>query len=226
RPQVNGGGSVTYEVHGAIWEKYRALGEERSFLGYPRTNETDAVQTDVVRGRYNAFQGGSIYWHPNYGAHEVHGAIRDKWLSLGGVNNVGFPLTDELPAPRGGRYNDFEGRPNPIYWHPNYGAHWISDPVVEKWTTMGGINSQMGYPTGDLYATLSYWRQDFEGGYIVFGDNPNDFFHTTSYCHTSGPGCDRVISGGGGQSQETVTIALVRQPIFQGSIPYVSTFPT
>src|SRR5262245_37360905 len=47
-----------YEVHGLIREKWAALGGEGSLLGYPTTDETP---TPDGIGRYNHFQGGSIY---------------------------------------------------------------------------------------------------------------------------------------------------------------------
>ncbi|HYO53347.1 MAG TPA: hypothetical protein VEU50_11245, partial [Archangium sp.] len=34
-------------------------------------------------GRYNRFERGSIYWHPNTHAHEVHGLIHAKWAQKG-----------------------------------------------------------------------------------------------------------------------------------------------
>lgn len=91
-----------FEVHGAIREKYLALGAEASILGYPSTDESSTP--DGV-GRYNHFQGGSIYWTPGTGAHEVHGLIRDRWASLGWERNsqLGYPITDEfIPDPRVG----------------------------------------------------------------------------------------------------------------------------
>ena len=91
-----------YEVHGAIRDKYLALGAEASILGYPRTDESGTP--DGV-GRYNHFQGGSIYWTPGTSAHEVHGLIRDLWSSLGWETNpqLGYPISDELiPDPRVG----------------------------------------------------------------------------------------------------------------------------
>jgi uncharacterized protein with LGFP repeats len=41
----------------------------------------------------------------------VIGAIRDKWLALGGPSSfLGQPLTDELGTPDGvGRFNHFQG---------------------------------------------------------------------------------------------------------------------
>ncbi|MBV8037114.1 hypothetical protein [Roseateles sp.] len=91
-----------FELHGAIREKYLALGAEASILGYPRTDETG---TPDGRGRFNHFQGGSIYWTAETGAHEVHGLIRDRWSALGGARNpqLGYPIGDELiPDPRVG----------------------------------------------------------------------------------------------------------------------------
>lgn len=85
----------TFEVHGAIRDKYIELGFERSFLGYPVTDETSCP--DGV-GRFNHFQAGSIYWTPSTGAHEVHGLIRDFWAAHGWERNpaLGYPISDEL----------------------------------------------------------------------------------------------------------------------------------
>lgn len=91
-----------FEVHGAIREKYLALGAEASVLGYPRTDESG---TPDGHGRFNHFQGGSIYWTAGTGAHEVHGLIRDRWSALGWERNpqLGYPISDELiPDPRVG----------------------------------------------------------------------------------------------------------------------------
>jgi hypothetical protein len=107
------------EVHGAIRGKWASLGWERSFLGYPLTDET---KTPDGIGRYNHFQGGSIYWHPSTGAYEVHGAIRGKWASLGWERSfLGYPTSDERVTEDGtGRYSEFQK--GSIYWSPATGA--------------------------------------------------------------------------------------------------------
>ena len=51
-----------HEAHGAIRGLWSSMGWERSFLGYPATDES--TTPDGV-GRYNHFQGGSIYWTPS-----------------------------------------------------------------------------------------------------------------------------------------------------------------
>ncbi|HEY7131410.1 MAG TPA: hypothetical protein VH440_04110, partial [Candidatus Limnocylindrales bacterium] len=86
--------NATHEVHGAIRDRYDALGDEGSILGYPTTDETGT--SDGV-GRFNHFEAGSIYWTPATGAHEVHGLIRDLWAGGGWERGpLGYPLTDEL----------------------------------------------------------------------------------------------------------------------------------
>ena len=107
-----------HEVHGSIRDKWSLMGWERSFLGYPLTDETGTP--DGV-GRYNHFQGGSIYWTAAIGAHEVHGAIRDKWASMGWERGfLGYPTSDEMDAPGGGRISQFQQ--GTIHWTSAGGA--------------------------------------------------------------------------------------------------------
>lgn len=105
-------------VHGAILAEYNALGAEGGFLGYPVTDERP---TPDGAGRYNHFTNGSIYWSYGSGAHEVHGAIRDKWASLGWEQGwLGFPVEGERPFTEGGRISRFQN--GAIYWWPDIGA--------------------------------------------------------------------------------------------------------
>ena len=86
---------TTHEVHGAILEKYLALGADSSFCGYPTTDESG---TPDGIGRFNHFQAGSIYWTAATGAHEVHGLLREYWSAHGWERNpaLGYPTSDEL----------------------------------------------------------------------------------------------------------------------------------
>ncbi|MEO8846423.1 MAG: hypothetical protein ABI591_18930 [Kofleriaceae bacterium] len=94
-----------YEVHGAIRDTWRDAGWEAGALGYPISNET-ATRDGV--GRFSVFEHGSIYWTPQLGAHEVHGAIRDKWRDLGWeTGSLGYPISDEYVV-SDGRRSDFE----------------------------------------------------------------------------------------------------------------------
>ncbi len=94
------------EVRGAIRDRWGRLGWENGPLGYPLTDEQP---TPTRPGRYTHFQGGSIYWSAQTGAHAVRGPIRDRWAALGWENGpLGFPVTGEYDVP-GGRASDFQG---------------------------------------------------------------------------------------------------------------------
>lgn len=135
-----------HEVHGLIRSRWQSLGWERSFLGYPLTDETACP--DGI-GRFNHFQGGSIYWSPSSGAWEVHGAIRSKYSSLGWERSfLKYPLTNESTCPDGiGKYNHFQG--GSIYWSPSTGAHEVHGLIRSHWASLGWEKSFLGYPTSD-----------------------------------------------------------------------------
>lgn len=156
---------VPYIVYGAIRAKWDSLGAETGFLGNPQTDE---LSTACGGGRFNHFDGGSIYWTPATGAHAVHGAIRSKWASLGWeCSFLGFPLTDESTTPDGiGRYNHFQG--GSIYWTPATGAHEVHGAIRNKWASLGWERSALGYPTSDELALGSGRISYFQHGYIYW----------------------------------------------------------
>jgi LGFP repeat len=135
-----------HEVHGAISTRYRALGGPGGFLRFPLTDER--TPPDGV-GRYSQFQGGSVYWSPSTGAHEVYGAIRTKWQQLGSETSaLGYPITGERPTPDGvGRYNHFQR--GSIYWTPSTGAHEVRGAIWSKWRSLGWETGFLGYPLTD-----------------------------------------------------------------------------
>jgi hypothetical protein len=136
--------SDAHEVHGDIRAKWASLGWEWG-LGYPLTDETTTPNSS---GRYNHFQGGSIYWSPETGAHEAHGLIREKWASLDWEQGfLGYPITDETTTPDGsGRYNHFQG--GSIYWTPDTRAHEVHGAIRDRWAGLGW-ETGFGYPTSD-----------------------------------------------------------------------------
>lgn len=172
-----------WSVKGAIRDHYNSLGGPGGFLGYPTTDETT---TPDGAGRYNHFQNhGSIYWTPNMGAWSIHGAIRDKWASMGWEAGVmGYPTTDETGTPDGvGRFNHFTGTgASSIYWTPNTGAHAVIGAIHAEWAATGWELGPMGYPitdetvTPDGYGRYNhfshggsiYWTPS-TGAHVVYG---------------------------------------------------------
>ena len=139
-----------HEVHGAILAHWAALGYERSIEGYPTTDETG---TPDGIGRYNHFQDGSIYWTPQTGPWEVHGAIQGHWAALRWeASVVGYPVTDELGTPDGiGRYNHFQY--GSIYWTPQTGAWEVHGAIQGHWAALRWEAGALGYPVTDETGT-------------------------------------------------------------------------
>ncbi|CAB0518743.1 hypothetical protein FRC0126_01667 [Corynebacterium diphtheriae] len=65
--------------------------------------------TPEKTGRYNHFQGGSIYWSSASGTHIISGPIREFWGSLGWErSSLKFPTGEQYSA-GGGVKQDFQG---------------------------------------------------------------------------------------------------------------------
>ncbi len=105
--RFEGGGSIywttnygAWSIHGLIRERWLSMNAEASVLGYPVTDEKSTADG---KGRFNHFknprlgdQQGSMYYTPALGAHEIHGPIRDKWMSLGAEkSSLGYPTSDQ-----------------------------------------------------------------------------------------------------------------------------------
>ena len=115
------------------------------------------------RGTVRDFDNGSIYWSPETGAHEVHGAIRDKYGQT--RKWIGYPTTDETGCPDGvGRFNHFEH--GSIYWTPETGAHEVHGAIRDKWQSMGWERSKLRYPTTDEHDIPGGRASNFQGGEI------------------------------------------------------------
>jgi uncharacterized protein with LGFP repeats len=98
-----GGG---HEVYGAVLDRWRALGFEAGPLGYPITSP--AATADTI-GVYQHFQQGAVLWSPTTGAHEVRGAIRDRYNTLNWERGpLGYPTSDERTVAPGVVQTDFE----------------------------------------------------------------------------------------------------------------------
>ena len=73
--------------------KYDSLGGAAGFLGAATSAEKTAH--DGV-GKFQRYQNGSIYSHPECGVRVVHGLIHDRYAALGFEQSfLGYPITDE-----------------------------------------------------------------------------------------------------------------------------------
>lgn len=122
-----------YVVHGAIRDKYAALGWEQSALGYPVTDELSL--NDAADGRISYFQYGAILWNSEDGAFAVWGLIWEAYNEMGTVfSALGYPLSDESlfsSSQVDGRFNQFEH--GVIIWSPRTGAWPLAGRLYECW---------------------------------------------------------------------------------------------
>lgn len=125
---------VPVPIHGgpaaAIFAAWTALGRDSGVLG-EQTGDLTLCRDGV--GFFQTFAHGAIYWTPQTGAHEVHGAIRELWASLGWERGfLGYPLTDEAStsdAQGKGRVSTFQG--GAIIYVPDTGAHAIHGAIPD-----------------------------------------------------------------------------------------------
>lgn len=96
-------GDIT--ISGEVYKKYVAVGGATSPLGAPE----EAQESGPNGGEYQDFDGGTIYWSSDSGAHIVWGEIREAWEDNGGANGtLGYPTSDEKDI-AGGKQSDFTG---------------------------------------------------------------------------------------------------------------------
>lgn len=164
-------GTGAKEVHGMVFVHYLELDAEAGFLGLPTSNEV------VCHGGCKReFEGGTMFWSGYSTAHEVHGAIREKYLTLGGPDGLlGFPISDEMPVldanghATPGRFSRFQG--GTIYWSQQTGAletHGEIRNLYEK--VLGGPRGELGYPISDekTWPGTNIRYNDFQKGVVVW----------------------------------------------------------
>lgn len=134
-----------HEVHGAILEKWKALGWENSFLGFPVTDETS---TPDGFGRFNFFEGGAIYFHPNLGTFAVPKMIADVWKKEGWEKGkLGYPVSDEIIKNNNSvQYFEFGAvlstKAGP--YQTIYNSSRNTRGLYTKWRETGGVDSYLG----------------------------------------------------------------------------------
>jgi hypothetical protein len=161
----------TFVVYGEIYAQYYRLGGVTGLLGLPLSD----VAATGASGYGAHFDGGDIYWSVQTGAREIHGAIRDRWLALGGPTSVlGYPTSDETSLLRNGtevgRYNTFQNG-GAIYWSGATGAWDVYGAIAGLWQgTYGGPNGALGFPiSGETNTPDAGGRyNEFEHGIIVW----------------------------------------------------------
>jgi uncharacterized protein with LGFP repeats len=195
-----GGGGGAHVVYGGIvgeylhtfWERDAYGVRVQKILGLATSDEMDVP--GVAGARMNTFQGGTIYWSPDTGAHVVYGGIAAKYNSVGGPVGYGLPVSDEANVPHvpGERVTYFQspgfGFTPAIYWSASTGAHLVYGAVGLEYTATaseygGMVQRLLGAPTSDemdvpgvagarmntFQGGTIYWSPA-TGGHVVYGE--------------------------------------------------------
>lgn len=171
-----------HTVWGAIRTKWERSVWEVGLLGYPVTDENVAPGDD--RGRFQHFQHGSIYHHPDtpQGESIIYGKIRDKWAAAGWEGGrFGYPIED-VQVYRSHRevrqgtktivtlddyvYCTFQH--GILYSNPR-----AENAILLKYNSFGGQQGFLGKPTADfnLCPDGSGFYQHYQLGSIYWHPN-------------------------------------------------------
>ncbi|MBK4137693.1 hypothetical protein GWO52_04325 [Corynebacterium macginleyi] len=153
---------IAHQVSGRIRDKWGDLGWEGGALGYPITDE---LKTPDGKGRFNHFQGGSIYWSQASGVHSISGPIRDFWGSQGWErSSLKFPISEKYAA-GGGIKQDFQGG-SVQYFKP-------TGKALEAYDNQNISSYRQIYP---LFNTTEFKRWHAAGVYREVVQNMDKYF--------------------------------------------------
>ncbi|WP_227999325.1 alpha/beta hydrolase-fold protein [Nocardia australiensis] len=179
--------TAEYPVHGGIAQDFRSgrvfysqatgahplggviAGGYQAALGSLGLPTGDERVLPDGRGRFQAFQNGSLYWTPQTGAQVVRGAILDEWGKQGFEGGLaGYPVAPEVKTPnRDGAVQAFEN--GPFYYSHKTGVHRVQGLILGKYAQMGYENSALSFPTAEEVPLKDLGRVSaFEGGNIYW----------------------------------------------------------
>lgn len=165
---------TSFQVCGAIRDKYNQMGGPTSFLLLPKSNElTNPGNT----GKRSEFIGGNIYWSAATGAHPVAHEFLFKWGDYGYETGfLKYPKTDEIVLSDGvSRRQEFQG--GHIYWSASTGAHSIQGLIYDKWKAFGAEQGVLRFPTSDEIVA-----PDHAGRFTTF-QNGAIYWHPNTGAH-------------------------------------------
>lgn len=151
-------------VNTEIENKYHALGGPSGWLGEPLQPEDICLDG---YGSYRHYRNGSIYWHPESGAFEVHGLIRDKWREMGAdQGTLGYPISDEMNSRDGISQVSHFQRGSIYYTHQRRKMTIVAGKCWEKWAEMNLEKGPLGHPILERVGGDDTFRLDFQHGSI------------------------------------------------------------
>lgn len=151
-----------HPLRGGILLHHQQMGGTGGRLGFPL-----GAEYGVPGGNATDFERGSMYWSSGTGTWSAEGAIKERYLQLGGPGGrLGFPTSDEYAVP-GGRANNFAG--GRIIWSPGTGAQPVWGGILAHYDRFGGPGGVLGLPTSAETAVPGGVRSTFQRGHVYWG---------------------------------------------------------
>jgi uncharacterized protein with LGFP repeats len=148
---------------GPISSRYKAMGEQRSYLG-ASTGPVRSVGDGV--GQYVAYQNGSIYWNSRNGAVSIRSFVRQMWQGNGGVDGLGYPAAEEEKGLRDGGWVQRFSK-GAITDSASTTTQVVTGSRYTAWVREGRERGGLGYPTAAVTGTSGGFLQRFQGGAVT-----------------------------------------------------------
>ncbi len=161
-------GAGVYRTGGAIGNRWTALGQWNSRLGYPASAETCGLSGG---GCSQSFEGGTLYWSPATGARAMWAgtAITNFWQVRGGVGgSLGYPTGEETCA---GSTCTQSFQHHTVFWSPSGGARLFESVTgAIPWTASGTRTVVPGTDAGRGSGGLFTYQVEVENGLPIDGE--------------------------------------------------------
>ncbi len=162
-----------------IQKKFNQLKKKRG--GHDLGAKVGAEQNAGSGGRVQIYERGRIYWHPNTGAHEVHGGILQRYLAEGGPGanpvtgrrHFGYPISDEIRTLDGSfpvsrfEFGDI------FFVRGMKGGSTIHGDFYREWKEQGSDIGGLGYPLTEPIRVAGGMAVYFERGCMWGGPATN-----------------------------------------------------
>jgi len=165
-----------WDIHyGAMFNRFRDLGYESSYLGFPTSGEIKAG-----KGTYQNFQGGRLYWRPLSESMDIPTNLLNAYITAGSENGyLGLPnKSTACNLKDNGCWMRFDG--GKIYWSTGSGAFDIHSGAVDgKYAELNYESGTLGYPrsreipTGNTCGGYKDVKQEFQNGTIQWSKCSN-----------------------------------------------------
>lgn len=140
---------AAWAVYGAIFAKYLQSSDPANAavapeFGYPISDEVAVTDPYNAPWRASHFDAADVFWSNAMGAHEIHGPIRDHFLTQG----LGYPTSDVITnADNAGSHSTLQN--GVIYYTQAIGAFVVYGDILVRWAALGYETSYLGYPVSD-----------------------------------------------------------------------------